>query len=81
MANPIEAASAREGAAVTPSDTATVLFDALYVGAAGDVTVTPLRGGNITFVDVPAGTILPIAGTKVLDSGTDADLNIVALRY
>ena len=40
----------------------------IYVGAAGNVTVTPygLKGSNsVTFTAVPAGTMLPVAVTAV----------------
>jgi hypothetical protein len=65
--------------AVTPSD-ATVLqtTKALYVGGAGNVAVTMAGGGNATFVAPPVGTILPVAVSKVLATGTTAT-SIVAL--
>lgn len=70
---------ARFAVAVTPSD-ATVLntTKALYVGGAGAVAVTMAGGGNVTLAAVPVGTILPVAVTKVLSTGTTAT-NIVAL--
>lgn len=58
--------------AVTPLD-ATVLTPtvrALYVGGAGDVSVTMANGGLATFSAVPAGTILPIRVTKVMTATT-----------
>lgn len=51
---------------------------ALYVGGAGDVAVTMEGGGNVTFVGVAAGTILPIAATALLNTGTTAT-SVVAL--
>jgi hypothetical protein len=66
---------ARYAVAVTPSD-ATVLntTKALYVGGLGNVAVTMAGGGDVTFNAVPVGTILPIAVTKVLATGTTATL-------
>lgn len=51
---------------------------ALYVGGAGNVAVTLEGGGNVTLVAVPAGTILPVAATALLNSGTTAT-SVVAL--
>ena len=72
-------APARYAVAVTPSD-ATVLqtTKAIYIGGAGNVAVTMAGGGNVTFIAPPVGTILPIAVTKVLATGTTAT-SIVAL--
>ena len=69
-----------DGSAVTPSDS-TVLsppFRGLYVAATGVVVVTTLGGTDVTFTGVPAGSILPIVGTKVRATGTTAT-GIVAL--
>lgn len=46
---------------------------AIYVGGAGDVTVTMLDGSSVTFVGVPAGTFMPIRATKVT-AATASDL-------
>lgn len=72
--------------AVTKSDTTT--FDgvgsnetpprSLYVGGAGDVAVTTFKGDIVTFSAVPAGTILPICVTKVMEATTAT--NIVGLQ-
>lgn len=48
---------------------------ALYVGASGDVEVTTAAGNDVTFANVPAGTVLPIRCTHVL---TAASGSIVA---
>lgn len=66
------------GAAVTKSDTTVVNFRALYVGGAGDVAVTGQDGNNVTFVGVPAGSIIPICCTRVLAATTAT--NIVGLK-
>lgn len=66
--------------AVTPHNTNELEYvtRALYVGATGDVKVTMQDSGEVTFVDVPTGTTLPIRVTKVFATGTDAS-SIVAL--
>ena len=70
-------APAARGVAVTPSDS-TVLPSTrgLYVGTGGNLAVTML-GADITFANVPAGTLLPLQVQKVLASTTAA--SIVAL--
>lgn len=71
--------SARGAIAVTKSDV-TVLncTRALYVGGAGDVAVKMIEGQTVTFAGVPAGAVLPVQVTQVLDTGTDAT-DILAL--
>ena len=67
-------------ASVTPHNTNELAFvtRALYVGGTGDVAVTMQDGGEVTFVDVPAGTVLPIRVKVVKSTGTDAT-SIIAL--
>lgn len=79
MASPVEAAAAKDGFAVTKSDSTAIRFDALYVGGTGDVTVRTTRGTTLEFEAVPAGTILPISGDRVM-AATTATL-IVGLVY
>jgi hypothetical protein len=50
----------------------------LYVGGAGDVTVTTADGDSVTFTAVPAGTFLPIQVTQVSATTVGAGL-IIAL--
>lgn len=72
--------------AVVKSDS-TVLkaTQALYVGTTGDVAVVMASRADVaalvavTFVGVPAGTVLPISVQKVMSTNTTAS-NIVALR-
>jgi hypothetical protein len=62
------------GVAVTPSDSTVQpggKFDALYVGGAGNVTLFT-GGAAILFTAVPAGTILPVGGTRVNSTATTA---------
>lgn len=67
-------------ASVTPHNTNELSYvtRALYIGATGDVAVTMQDGGEVTFVDVPAGTTLPIRVKIVKATGTDAT-SIIAL--
>jgi len=70
---------ATRAVAVTPSDS-TVLDTtrALYVGGSGTVVVDMLDSGSaISFVGVPAGTVLPVRVTKVKAATTAT--SIVAL--
>lgn len=67
--------------AISPSDTAELerATKALYVGTAGDVTLTSVRGnGPVTFANVPSGAILDVRTKAVLTTGTTAS-DIVGL--
>jgi hypothetical protein len=70
------------GAAVTKSDTTRLVgVRALYVGGTGDIAVVFAADDTntaVTFVGVPAGTILPVAVQKVMSTNTNAT-SIVAL--
>lgn len=57
--------------AVTKSDTVRQ-EGILYVGGAGDVKVTTIEGDVVTFVGVPAGTILPVFVILVWSAVTTA---------
>lgn len=61
---------------ITTSDTAE--FDyvvrALYVGVGGDVIVTTVNGNDVTFVGVPAGSILPIRCVRVKIASTASSI-------
>ena len=80
---PVDAATdvrAAAGAAViAPNDAANLATTprAVYVGTAGHLAVV-LSGTTVTFKNVPAGSLLPIAPTRVLATGTTA-VDLVAL--
>lgn len=57
---------------------ASVFARSLYVGGAGDVKVDTVGGSTVTFVGVPAGSILPVRASKVYKVGTSAT-SILAL--
>lgn len=50
---------------------------AIYVGGAGSVVVVTAAGSEVTFAAVPAGTILPIAVSMILDSSTATNLLVL----
>ena len=67
--------------AVTPNDTTALVGGqcrALYVGGAGNLAVITAGGSSVTFTAINAGTILPVAVTHVLLTGTTAT-SIVAI--
>jgi hypothetical protein len=73
-------APARDGLAVTPSDTTdfAILPRAIYVGVTGTIAATLAGGQSVTFQAVPAGSLLPIRMARILATGTTAS-GIVAL--
>lgn len=72
--------SAHSALAVTPNDSTVIpVTRALYIGAGGTIVVTMAEdGNNVTFINLPEGTIFPIQVSKVLSTGTTAT-SIVAL--
>lgn len=74
-----QSAPAREASAVTPSDTVTVNFRALYVGTAGNLAVVPVGGdAAVTFTNVPVGWF-PVSVSKVMSTNTTAT-GIIGVR-
>ncbi len=65
---------ADNASAVTPSDSTDLAYTsrALYVGGAGNLVVTMVGGGDVTFTAVPAGSILPIRVSRVKATSTTA---------
>ncbi len=51
---------------------------ALYIGGAGDINVIMAGGETVLFSAVPAGTVLPIAITRLKSTSTSATL-VVAI--
>lgn len=67
------AASATSSGAVTKSDSTVLQFRAIYVGGAGDVAIKHTEAGSaVTYPSVPAGTILPVSGVRVMSTSTTA---------
>lgn len=72
MSNLVQA-SAQASGTVTKSDTTVLEFKAIYVGGAGDVAIQHTLGGTaVTYPSVPAGTILPVQGVRVMSTNTTA---------
>jgi hypothetical protein len=63
--------------AITPSDTASNKFKAIYVGGAGNLAVTDIgNGAAVTFTAPPVGSIIPIETSLVMATNTTATLLI-----
>ncbi len=76
---------ARDCYTITPNDSQDLINDLgiylrqLYVGTAGNVVLIAMDDSvAVTFVSVPAGTVLPVRARQVLATGTTAN-NIVGL--
>lgn len=63
-----------DAVAIVPADSGTLAGPprALYVGVGGDVRVRTRAGTDVTFFNVPAGSILPIEFIRVWNTGTTA---------
>lgn len=57
--------------AITPSDSATTNYRALWINGAGNIVLEDDLGNSETFT-VTAGTLLPVQPRKVLSTGTTA---------
>lgn len=57
---------------VTPSDTGRIRATALYVGGGGNLHVLMEDESEVTFIGVPAGSILPIRVLRVFSTSTSA---------
>jgi len=67
--------------AITPHDSTNFsqgTVRGIYVGTRGNVVAVTIAGTAITFVDVPAGAILPIKAIRVNSTSTTAS-NLVGL--
>lgn len=67
---------ARNAVAITPADADLADYPAaLFIGTTGNVTVDLVdSGSNITFKNVPSGSILPISVKRVRAATTAADI-------
>lgn len=73
-------APAGDGFAITPHNTneLTRVPRALYIGVSGTVVLTTPAGNDLTFVNLPSGSILSVRCTKVKATGTTAT-NLIGL--
>lgn len=65
---------APDGFAITPDD-ATELSEitrAIYIGTAGDITLTLVSNTELLFKNIPSGTILPVRARRIKATGTTA---------
>lgn len=51
----------------------------VYIGTGGNLTVVDKNNNEVTFIDVPSGTILPVRPVFIKQTGTTAS-NIIGLR-
>jgi hypothetical protein len=60
------------GFSISPNDSVTLPITprAVYVGVGGSLSVVMKWGGQVTFDNVPDGTLLPIRVAKVLAAST-----------
>ncbi len=58
--------------AVVKNDTTKFASSRIYVGTLGNVSVETREGDVVTFMAVPAGTVLPVMVVKVRSTGTTA---------
>jgi hypothetical protein len=66
---------AAQAVALTKSDSTVIpVCRALYIGGAGDVAVVTANGSTVTFSGAVAGSIIPIAVTKLMSTNTTATL-------
>jgi len=65
---------ARYAATITPNDTnpLPVSGRGIYVGGAGNIALKTTGGNTVTFLNVVAGTILPVCVSQVFSTGTTA---------
>lgn len=74
-------ASGMNYGAVTPSDSTALDFNAVWVGVGGDVAISSSDSATaVTFTGVPAGTILPVKGKRIMSTNTTAT-NMVWLNW
>ena len=68
------AAPARRGFAIVASDTTDLAAEtrAIYVGAAGDLSLILSSGDAVTLAGVPGGSVLPLRLSRVKATGTTA---------
>ncbi len=66
--------SAKDGVAVTASDSTVLVFDALYIGGSGDVVITNNAGNIVTYTAVNGGAFFPVEGNRVMAATTATNI-------
>lgn len=75
----VDPGPAQNALVITPSDSTNITpTRGLYIGGAGNVSVTMAGGQVITFLNVVGGTIFPLQVTRVMATNTTAT-NIIAM--
>lgn len=77
--SPLHVNAATGGAAITPSDSTVLDLNGIYVGGAGNLTVTLLDGNDVVLTAVLVGVIYPLRIIKV-KAATTATL-LVGLKW
>lgn len=76
--------TATHAVVITKSDTVKIVDGnsvpivtrSIYVGGTGNITCIMDKGQTVLFSSIPAGTILPIAASQVMSTGTTATLMV-----
>ncbi len=73
--------NAKDASVVTPADGADLpkTAVALFIGGAGNLIVTTIKGNNCTFTGIPAGFVLNLQVKRVFATGTTCT-NIAAFH-
>lgn len=77
--SPLHVNAATGGVAITPSDSTVLDLNGIYVGGAGNLTVTLLDGNDVVLTAVLVGVIYPLRIIKV-KAATTATL-LVGLKW
>ena len=70
---------AKDGFAITPSGTPfTIRAQAIYIGVAGNVTLTTVGGTSLEFIGLQAGQILPVSALAVTTATATGLIGLLA---
>jgi hypothetical protein len=66
---------------VTPNDSTDLPIQtrSIYVGVGGDIKLTAISGGTVTFLNVPTGAVLPVQASRIFATGTTAT-NLIGVQ-
>jgi hypothetical protein len=72
----------RDGFTISPSDTVNfpTRADGVFVGGAGNVVLITESNRTLTFVGLPAASLIPVSALRVNNTNTTAT-NLVGLTY
>lgn len=75
-------ASIESAVAITPSDTAVVDMDAIWVGTGGSIAIgfNDPEVADVTFTNVPTGVFFECASAIVKNAGTTAS-GLIAVKW